>query len=357
MEEEDLEEEDVVCVQPTSVAVVCVHKRIECRRYPAYSQVTRLRQKFGSPLVLAVGVDATEGEVFSKVVQAMERHGADVSLPFQLVRASKQGEEDPRYQPAGSQVGKEVRGDDEHKDIPFRSRREVRSSDPLRLVVSWGEVAADKVFPNDAAATKTVEEGEDEGEKMMHLKDCLNLFAVQEQLPPSDQWFCPKCGDFKCAFKKMDLWTVPPLMALHFKRFSVDAGSFWMDKLETPVKFPQQIDMGPFVLSTDAVTTYSLVAVSNHFGGLGGGHYTACARNETSGDWFEFDDSAVSYIAHPEASLDYGAAYVLFYLRDDFCPAAWKEKDARSPADAPPPAPGTGSSPSPVPGPEKDKAA
>ncbi len=37
---------------------------------------------------------------------------------------------------------------------------------------------------------------------------------------------------------------------------------------------------------------YELYAVSNHYGGLGGGHYTAFAKND--GQWYEFDDSRVS---------------------------------------------------------------
>ena len=33
---------------------------------------------------------------------------------------------------------------------------------------------------------------------------------------------------------------------------------------------------------------YDLYAVSNHYGGLGGGHYTAYAKNGNK--WFEFND-------------------------------------------------------------------
>lgn len=36
---------------------------------------------------------------------------------------------------------------------------------------------------------------------------------------------------------------------------------------------------------------YELYAVSNHYGGLGGGHYTAYGKN--NGRWFEFNDSSV----------------------------------------------------------------
>jgi len=33
--------------------------------------------------------------------------------------------------------------------------------------------------------------------------------------------------------------------------------------------------------------------VSNHYGGIGGGHYTAYALNQVFKKWFEFDDSNV----------------------------------------------------------------
>ena len=36
---------------------------------------------------------------------------------------------------------------------------------------------------------------------------------------------------------------------------------------------------------------YDLFAVSNHYGGLGGGHYTAYAKN--NGKWYDFNDSSV----------------------------------------------------------------
>lgn len=58
---------------------------------------------------------------------------------------------------------------------------------------------------------------------------------------------------------------------------------------------------------------YDLFAVSNHFGGLGGGHYTAfCKLNET-GSWFCFDDSSAYEV--PADRILSPAAYVLFYRR------------------------------------------
>lgn len=80
--------------------------------------------------------------------------------------------------------------------------------------------------------------------------------------------FCSRCQDFKQATKKIDLWSTPKLLCLHLKRFSMEVGSFWVDKLETPIDVPlYDLDLAPYVLSPGEVTNYTLVGVSNHFGG------------------------------------------------------------------------------------------
>lgn len=58
---------------------------------------------------------------------------------------------------------------------------------------------------------------------------------------------------------------------------------------------------------------YDLFAVSNHFGSLGGGHYTAYGFNSKSRAWYSFDDSFVRE-ASPEDCVS-KSAYVLFYQR------------------------------------------
>jgi len=75
--------------------------------------------------------------------------------------------------------------------------------------------------------------------------------------------------------------------------------------------------------SEDPQPLYHLYAVSNHYGTLGGGHYTAFARNhrETEQQWFKFDDSSVSEIE--AARVCSSAAYVLFYRRADTDQSRW----------------------------------
>ena len=156
--------------------------------------------------------------------------------------------------------------------------------------------------------------------------------------------FCPRCTDFKCALKKMQFWSSPGLLCFHLKRFSMDENSYWTEKQDTPVQFPLEgLDMRPYVLNPGEITTYSLAAVSNHFGGLGGGHYTAHARNSTTGKWYDFDDTQVTEI--DVSAIDFQAAYVLIYIRDDFRPQSWTRVPSPSdpPTPTPPPADGSGS--------------
>lgn len=59
--------------------------------------------------------------------------------------------------------------------------------------------------------------------------------------------------------------------------------------------------------------------MSNHFGGTGGGHYTAFAKHPSSGEWYDFDDSCVSKIRDKDLqeTIVSSSAYSIFYRRRD----------------------------------------
>nr|XP_032810117.1 ubiquitin carboxyl-terminal hydrolase 15-like isoform X1 [Petromyzon marinus] len=147
------------------------------------------------------------------------------------------------------------------------------------------------------------------------LKECIELFTTKEELAATDPWYCPNCKKHKQATKKFDLWALPKVLVVHLKRFSYN--KYWRDKLDTLVDFPiRDLDMSEFVIGTqDVPCTYDLIAVSNHYGGMGGGHYTAYAKNKGENSWYYFDDSSVSSSA--EDQIVSKAAYVLFYQRRD----------------------------------------
>ncbi|RLN62516.1 hypothetical protein BBJ28_00015326, partial [Nothophytophthora sp. Chile5] len=62
-------------------------------------------------------------------------------------------------------------------------------------------------------------------------------------------------------------------------------------------------------------TKYNLYGVVNHQGALGGGHYTAYAKNFVDEQWYYYDDERVRVVE--EQQVVSASAYLLFYLRDD----------------------------------------
>uniref|UniRef100_A0A3Q3XIA1 Ubiquitin carboxyl-terminal hydrolase n=1 Tax=Mola mola TaxID=94237 RepID=A0A3Q3XIA1_MOLML len=147
------------------------------------------------------------------------------------------------------------------------------------------------------------------------LKECIELFTTMETLGEHDPWYCPTCKKHQQATKKFDLWSLPRILVVHLKRFSYSR--CWRDKLDTVVDFPiRDLNMSEFVCDPKAGPyIYDLIAVSNHYGGMGGGHYTAYGKNKVDGKWYYFDDSSVSSAS--EDQIVTKAAYVLFYQRRD----------------------------------------
>uniref|UniRef100_A0A674JI72 Ubiquitin carboxyl-terminal hydrolase n=1 Tax=Terrapene triunguis TaxID=2587831 RepID=A0A674JI72_9SAUR len=138
------------------------------------------------------------------------------------------------------------------------------------------------------------------------------IFAMDENLSSimerDDIYvYCPNCKEHQQATKKLDLWSLPPVLVVHLKRFSYSR--YMRDKLDTLVDFPiNDLDMSEFLINPNAgPCRYNLIAVSNHYGGMGGGHYTAFAKNKDDGKWYYFDDSSVS-----TASEDQIVASILF---------------------------------------------
>uniref|UniRef100_A0A2P2KY21 Ubiquitin carboxyl-terminal hydrolase n=1 Tax=Rhizophora mucronata TaxID=61149 RepID=A0A2P2KY21_RHIMU len=125
---------------------------------------------------------------------------------------------------------------------------------------------------------KTVFTAKKTRQEAVSLFSCLEAFLTEEPLGPDDMWYCPSCKEHRQATKKLDLWTLPEILVFHLKRFSYSR--YLKNKLDTFVDFPiQNLDLSKFVKGGDGESyIYELYAVSNHYGGLGGGHYTAFAK-------------------------------------------------------------------------------
>ncbi|XP_043701545.1 ubiquitin carboxyl-terminal hydrolase 8-like isoform X3 [Telopea speciosissima] len=145
------------------------------------------------------------------------------------------------------------------------------------------------------------------------LYACLEAFLKEEPLGPEDMWYCPGCKKHQQASKKLDLWRLPEILVIHLKRFSYSR--FMKNKLETFVNFPiHDLDLSTYIAHNNSQLSkrYMLYAISNHYGGMGGGHYTAFVHHGGN-QWYDFDDSHVFPVS--EDKIKTSAAYVLFYRR------------------------------------------
>lgn len=147
----------------------------------------------------------------------------------------------------------------------------------------------------------------------LSLYACLDAFLREEPLVPEEMWYCPRCKEQRQASKKLDLWRLPEVLVIHLKRFSFSRST--KHKLETFVNFPiHDLDLTNYIANKiSQPRLYELYAVSNHYGSMASGHYTAYIKLLDENRWYSFDDSHVSAIN--EEDVKSGAAYVLFYRR------------------------------------------
>jgi len=163
----------------------------------------------------------------------------------------------------------------------------------------------------------------------LKLTQCIDAFVKEEILEGEDAWNCPRCERPQRATKQLRIARLPTILIIHLKRFHY-AGP-WRDKLNTFIDFPMSnLDLTKYVLAAGSTSTpnaesdksdksdkylYDLYAVTNHFGTLSGGHYTACIHNKVRGKWYVFDDSRVSPC--DDNSVVGRSGYILWYKRNN----------------------------------------
>ncbi|MQM04952.1 hypothetical protein Taro_037752 [Colocasia esculenta] len=186
----------------------------------------------------------------------------------------------------------------------------------LHVLVSWPDEMMreyDMSLLNSLPEIHKFQSLRKQPQESISLYSCLEAFLKVEPLGPDDM-YCPSCKVHQQASKKLDLWRLPDVLVVHLKRFSYSR--FTKNKLETLVDFPiHDFDLSSYVTCENGQhpSLYTLYAVSNHYGSMGGGHYTAFVHHAGDGRWYDFDDRHVLPIS--EESVKTSAAYVLFYKK------------------------------------------
>ena len=189
--------------------------------------------------------------------------------------------------------------------------------------LNWSQELCSRSFDVDKyEAAETVEDPEEvsrnAAKRTITVLDCIEKYCHKEQLDSTEMWYCNRCKDHVRAWKQFHLYRSPPILIIHLKRFQYSSTTHRRDKIDEYVDFPLiGLDLtNEFTHWTeDEKPVYDCYAVSNHFGGLGGGHYTAYALSD-EGTWCNYDDSRVTTEVDPKEVVS-SAAYVLYYRRRD----------------------------------------
>jgi hypothetical protein len=146
--------------------------------------------------------------------------------------------------------------------------------------------------------------------------------------------------------KNLKIWTTPPILILHLKRFCQTKMS--NSKLTYPVQFPlvdfnvkrflstTKNDEKDFIDDDDDderhYGVYDLFAVCNHRGSISNGHYTAYCKNPITEKWFCYDDHLVSELDPLRVCTP--DAYILFYKRRDTPPPSSSSSSSQQQIDS-----------------------
>ncbi|CAK8674390.1 unnamed protein product [Clavelina lepadiformis] len=141
------------------------------------------------------------------------------------------------------------------------------------------------------------------------LHDVIKDFGKPEKMTGDDKWKCPSCKVLRDAVRVIEIWRLPPVLIIHFKRF-VHTGR-WREKIQTNISFPvSNLDLNSYTRGPAMRKPYNLYAVSHHHGGgLDSGHYTASCRSVVDNQWYKYDDTEVSRSSSPQGS----SSFLLFY--------------------------------------------
>uniref|UniRef100_A0A2P2ID26 ubiquitinyl hydrolase 1 n=2 Tax=Hirondellea gigas TaxID=1518452 RepID=A0A2P2ID26_9CRUS len=302
--------------------------------------------EFGLPLVVSVPSKTTSREIRQRVRDAM-RPFVDFEL-FSATSAMDDESSEPNEDSSSSSSSSSSKSPDPYQILVMDrggraclSCNHLRSCDGCELspdsddiinvsndhvtfALVWNDKALFKrshynepILHSSAPVTRSSSSRSGYGISKDHavdLADCIDSFARKERLSEQDAWYCKKCKLHRRATKKFDIWKCPDIFIISLKRFTYTQQ--YRDRINTLVNFDVEgLDMAPWIVDENhGAAVYDLYAVSNHMGGMGGGHYTAYAQNLINSKWYSLDDSYVTELRDPKQCVS-SSAYVLYYKK------------------------------------------
>ncbi|CAH1383283.1 unnamed protein product [Tenebrio molitor] len=225
----------------------------------------------------------------------------------------------------------------------------------VKLVMEFTSGAKSAIIADDGdlveehSSVKQLKAQALQGGAPLTLEECLRDYTEAETL--TDAWRCPHCQQYQPVVKTLDMWSLPDILVVHFKRFRQQTlRGCNSAKLTTMVDFPvYNLDMTPHLANKGSTTMngddsqvimtngwspfkrarkqsnandnlYDLYGICYHHGSdIETGHYTAACKNLYDNQWYLYDDAKVSNLSKQtddiSALLVNNSAYILFYQR------------------------------------------
>jgi len=142
----------------------------------------------------------------------------------------------------------------------------------------------------------------------LSLEKMLQHYLKSEEI----NYKCDECNLNCGAMKRIIIHTLPEKLIIQFKRFISNGNHSRKNNMK--VLFPfSNLEINEHIKLDPSY--YELYSVINHMGDVGGGHYTNYSKNSINNQWYEFNDSNVSYLNYPEKEIMTSSAYVLLYQK------------------------------------------
>ena len=143
-----------------------------------------------------------------------------------------------------------------------------------------------------------------------NIYDCFDNFVNEEILTGDNAWYNEKTKKKEDARKRYIFWSFPKILIIVLKRFTGDGKK----KIKKIIDFPiNNLNLSKYVIGYNSSSyIYDLYGVSNHTGGLEGGHYTAFVKTANK-QWIHFNDTNLSKMQ--ESEIVTPMSYCLFYRK------------------------------------------
>lgn len=139
------------------------------------------------------------------------------------------------------------------------------------------------------------------------IYDCLDLYTEFETM--ENKYYDEKTKENIDFMRQIKFWNTPNILIIVLKRFNNNN-----EKINNFIDFPvDELDLNKYCIGYDNNNKFKLMSISNHIGGLGGGHYYSYVLNSIDKNWYEMNDINITKIS--VESIKTRNSYCLFYKK------------------------------------------